>query len=191
MTLVQQQNCVYPENPCFSSAKLPVFQEVPQSPILRALHRIIYGDKEKEINPASQPSNEDILSILSNTRELKSFTIDGSYYDHGVHYVNITLGGIKAEYRKTTTPREVATDILVRSRHHWQLTRGTNQFCVPFITQLNENSLVIGFPVSIEGFKTVAHMQQQVALKKQIEKAEVMQKREQTKQALENFRQQK
>lgn len=145
------------QNPCFSKSVLE-YLPAQRGPFSELWYLIREEDIEKRVQSQLVPSSEDLYSVIDEIREFRCSVFEGSCIQEGIQYMHMHLGGVKAEYRQTTTPREVAEEILNRIRHHWHSTRGVD--CAPYISVLTESDLVIGFPISIYGLRTLAQLQQ-------------------------------
>lgn len=186
MSKFKENQFVTPKQSCFSIL-VPEFQEPQRTWYGRIAYLLFHQATEEQINYLLDPYPEDLKIVLDATREFSSYVIEDTTVKEGILYVNITLGGIKPEYRKTSTPRSIADDMLVRFRRQWQLTRCGNYCFAPFVSVLNARKLILGFPISIYGLRTLAKIQRTQKQLARIETAEKIQQEERVQKALSNF----
>ena len=127
-------------------------------PLLRELCYKLFSEKrEAKINPLLDPTPEDIKVVLANVEAIKNYCMDSARVVDGIVYLNISLGGIRAESIAKKVPRDIAHEILIAYRRHWIETRRLDP--APFITLLTPRAMQLAVPVSIQGYRTLADIQ--------------------------------
>ena len=75
----------------------------------------------------------------------------------GILYLSIVLGGVRANVMASKTREEVCHDILTCYRQYWIDTRGLDP--APFIPLITPKLLQLAVPISIQGYRTLAEIQ--------------------------------
>ena len=152
---------------CIFSRNVQEYLCKPQSSFKQVLYKWLHEKKEQEIIPLLDPTAEDVKAILAKTTAIENFCVEYSVVTDGILYLNIALGGIKANTIISSTRADVCQDILTCYRQYWMDTRGLDP--APFIPILTPRSLQLAVPVSIQGYRTLAKIQvAQLSVKKQV-----------------------
>ena len=139
----------------------------PETSIKKLLYKWLYEKRELEINPLLNPTPEDLKCILEKVAAIGNYCVESHETASGILYLNITLGGIRANVMINNTRADVCRDILTCYRQYWMNTRGLDP--APFIPLLTPKALQLAVPISIQGYRTLAEIQAaQLSVKKKV-----------------------
>lgn len=129
----------------------------PRTVTQKLLYKLLDEKHEIKVNPLLAPTPEDMKEILSRVSAINNYLISTTITDAGIFYMDFELAGITADYMASHTPAELAREILLVYRSHWQETRGIDP--APFITMLTARAMQLAVPISIKGYRTLAKIQ--------------------------------